>query len=76
MDDDEFHAHVTRQSALAMGSWLTEANLLHRVVKSLSVTDLESLATAAVSTFIAEQSKRLREKPEAGDRYSLLEIGL
>ena len=61
MTDDEWQAHVTREAAREIGEWLAGKGdgLLRRPVASLTMADLEAMATCAISRWIVLQSQRL-----------------
>ena len=61
MTDDEWQRHVTREVAREMGEWLAGKSdgLLRRPVASLTMADLEAMASCAISRWIVLQSQRL-----------------
>ena len=61
MTNDEWQRHVTREAAREIGEWLAGKGdgLLHRPVASLTMADLEAMATCAISHWIVLQSQRL-----------------
>lgn len=72
MTDDEWHAHVTREAATAIGRWLEARGRLHQPIRVLTMPELEA-AAAAISRFVVLGAKRIREEPdEAGDLTWLL----
>lgn len=60
MTPDEWQAHVTRAAALEIGKWLEASGKLHSPIASLSLGDLEAMATAAISAWIVMQSEKLQ----------------
>jgi hypothetical protein len=64
MTDDEWHAHVTREAAKAIGAWLEARGRLHQPIHSLTMPELEGIATAAISRFVVMGSERIRTKPQ------------
>ena len=61
MSPDEWQAHVTRASAREIGSWLEARGRLRDPIASLTLGDLEAMATAAISRWIVLQSERLQK---------------
>jgi hypothetical protein len=62
--DNEWQAHVTREAAKAIGEWL-EARGVGRLAKpiaSLTMADLEAMASNAISRWIVLQSQRLQRQ--------------
>lgn len=61
MTDDEWQAHVTCEAAKEIGEWLSArgAGKLRSPIASLSLPDLEAMASAAISRWIVLQSERL-----------------
>jgi hypothetical protein len=60
MTDDEWHAHVTREAAKAIGAWLEARERLHQPIHSLTMPELDGMATAAISRFVVMGSERIR----------------
>ncbi len=62
MTEDEWQAHVTREAAKAIGDWLEARGVgkLRSPIASLTMADLEALASNAVSRWIVVQSERLQ----------------
>ena len=58
MSEDAFQAHATREAALAIGDWLIGSVRLNRPIRSLTLDELECLATAAISCWIVVRSER------------------
>jgi hypothetical protein len=63
MTDDEWHAHVTREAAKAIGRWLEARGGLHQPIRCLTIAELEAIADNAISRFIVLASQRIAEKP-------------
>lgn len=61
MTDDEWQRHVTREAAREIGEWLAGKGdgLLRRPVASLTMADLEAMASCATSRWIVLHSQRL-----------------
>lgn len=64
MTDDEWHAHVTREAAKAIGAWLEARGRLHQPIHCLTMLELEGMATAAISRFVVMGSERIRTEPK------------
>ena len=62
MTSDEWQAHVTHEAAKAMGKWLEGRGRLHQPIAALSMTDLEAMATNAISRFVVLGMERTRTK--------------
>ena len=45
MTPDEWQAHVTRAAALEIGTWLEARGRLHQPIASLTLGDLEAMAS-------------------------------
>ena len=63
MTDDEFHRHVTREAAKAIGEWLEGRGKLHQPIRCLTLRELEAMASNAISRFIVLASQRRRNPP-------------
>jgi hypothetical protein len=68
--EDDLQAEATRAAARAAGHWLQEAVLKHnndRMVRTLTIEQLEGLATAAISGWLTERAKQAHRigKPES-----------
>ena len=63
MGDNQWQAHVTREAARAVGAWLEARGRLHRPIRSLTMTDLEGVASAAIARFIVLASERIGMRP-------------
>ena len=61
MTDDEWQAHVTREAAREIGEWLSArgAGKLRSPIASLTLQELEAMASCAISRWIVLQSERL-----------------
>ena len=67
MTDDEWQAHVTREAARAVGAWLEGRGQLHQPIRSLTMPDLEAVATAAISRFVVLASERIKVRPDESE---------
>ncbi|MDD3030644.1 MAG: hypothetical protein PHS57_10300 [Alphaproteobacteria bacterium] len=72
MNSDEWQKYVTQEAAKAMGDWLEGRGGLHRPIASLTMADLEAMATGAISRFVVLGSERLKEEPDASQDLSWL----
>ncbi len=54
---------MTREAALAIGEWLQQAGILEKRVYQLSLVDLESMAVACISRYVATRKKLSDEPP-------------
>ena len=63
MTDDEWQAHVTREAARAIGTWLEGRGRLHQSIATLTLGDLEAMATNAISRFVVLGMERIRDRP-------------
>ena len=59
---DGWQAHVTREAALEIGKWLEARGRLHQPIASLTLGDLEAMASNAISRWIVLQSQRLHRQ--------------
>jgi len=64
MTDDDWHAHVTRESARAVGAWLEARGRLHQPIHCLTMPELEAMATAAIGRFVVLASERVGTEPK------------
>ena len=64
MTDDEWQAHVTREAARAVGAWLEARGRLHRPIRSLTMPELEAMASNAIARFIVLASERIGMHPK------------
>ena len=60
MTPDEWQAHVTRAAALEIGTWLEARGRLHHPIASLTLGDLEAMASNAISRWIVMQTEKLQ----------------
>ena len=58
MSENAFQAHATREAALAIGDWLQASVRLNRPLRSLTLFELECLASAAIGRWIVVRSER------------------
>lgn len=73
MTDDEWQAHTTREAAKAIGKWLEARGRLHQPIRSLTMPELEAMASNAIARFVVLAAHRIREEPEeAADLMWLL----
>ena len=63
MTPDEWQAHVTREAAKEIGKWLEARGRLDRPIASLWLTDLDAMASVAISRFVVLASHKVREAP-------------
>ena len=68
--EDGLQAEATRAAALTAGDWLQEAVLKHnndRMVRTLTIEQLEGLVTAGISGWLTERAKQAHRigKPES-----------
>jgi hypothetical protein len=68
---DEWQAHVTAESAMAIGRWLEARGRLDRPIASLTRAHLEAMAVAAISRFIVLASERRTSAPSPEERAEL-----
>ncbi|CAK0752263.1 conserved hypothetical protein [uncultured Gammaproteobacteria bacterium] len=68
MSENAFQAHATREAALAVGEWLMASVKLNRPLRTLTLFELECLATAAINRRIAVRARRLPRPPAPGRR--------
>jgi hypothetical protein len=72
---DEWQAHVTREAAREIGRWLEGRGRLGMPVSSLTLADLEAMATAAICRFVVLGSERIRDQPEDSADLTRLLLG-
>jgi hypothetical protein len=73
MTPDAWQAHVTREAAREIGRWLEGRGRLGMPVSSLTLADLEAMASAAICRFVLLGSERIRDQPaESADLTRLL----
>jgi hypothetical protein len=77
MTNDQWQAHVTYESAKAMGEWLEGRGRLHQPIRSLTMPELEAMAQNAISRFIVLASRRIAEAPDQPEsrKLSILLLG-
>ncbi|MBO6882199.1 MAG: hypothetical protein JJ869_01305 [Marivita sp.] len=75
MTPDEWQAHVTREAAKDIGKWLEARGRLDRPIASLRLTDLDAMASVAISRFVVLASVKIREKPAAHPELENLLMG-
>ena len=68
MSDDEWHAHVTNEAAKAIGKWLEGRGRLHKSIASMTMADLEAMASNAIASFVVMGSQRIRTAPEKSEQ--------
>lgn len=74
MTSDEWQAHMTREAARAIGTWLEGRGRLHQPIASLTLADLEAMAANAISRFVVlgmERSRTKADNAEALTRFLL-----
>ena len=59
MTSEEWQAHVTREAAKAIGEWLEGRGRLNQPIASLTMADLEAMASNAISRFVAMGAERI-----------------
>ena len=62
MTSDEWQAHMTREAARAIGTWLEGRGRLQQPIASLTLADLEAMATNAISRFVVLGMERIRDR--------------
>jgi hypothetical protein len=75
--DDLWLDHLRAECAKAVGEWLEGSVRLERSIRSLTFSELQSIAEAATSRWIVLASRRIAEKPDAPEspRLSTLLLG-
>lgn len=73
--DDAWQAHVTREAAKAIGEWLEGRGRLHQPIRSLTMFDLECMASNAIARFVVLGSRRIQDRPEESDDLKWLLAG-
>ena len=68
--EDRIQAEITRDAALAMGQWLQDAGLLEKKIRFLNIAELESMAVACISAYVATR-ERLSAEPPSSDEKAL-----
>jgi hypothetical protein len=75
MTPDEWQAHVTRAAAREIGTWLEARGRLDRPIASLALSDLDAMASVAISRFVVLASHKIREEPGAHAQLENLLMG-
>jgi hypothetical protein len=75
MTSDEWQALVTREAALEIGRWLEGRGRLAAPVSSLTMADLQAMASAAICRFVVLGSERIRAQPEDSEDLFRLLLG-
>jgi hypothetical protein len=75
MTPDEWQAHVTHEAAKDIGKWLEARGRLDRPIASLRLTDLDAMASVAISRFVVLASVKIREEPAAHPELENLLMG-
>jgi hypothetical protein len=75
MSDDEWQAHTTREAAKAIGQWLEARGRLHLPIRSLTMPELEAMASNAIDRWVVLNSHRIKERPEASEHLMWLLAG-
>ena len=75
MTPDEWQAHVTREAAKDIGKWLEARGRLDRPIASMRLTDLDAMASVAISRFVVLASVKIREEPAAHPELENLLMG-
>jgi hypothetical protein len=72
---DEWQAFVTREAAQEIGRWLEGHGRLGAPVSSLTLADLEAMASVAICRFVLLGSDRIRARPKDNEGLSLFLLG-
>lgn len=75
MTPDEWQAHVTREAAMEIGKWLEARGRLDRPIASLRLTELDALASVAISRFVVMASQKIKEAPGRQQQLENLLMG-
>jgi hypothetical protein len=75
MTPDEWQAHVTREAAKDIGKWLEARGRLDRPIVSLQLTDLDAIASVAISRFVVLASHKIRDAPGAHQDFENILMG-
>ena len=75
MTADEWQAFVTREAATEIGRWLEGHGKLAAPVSTLTLADLEAMASVVICRFILLGSDRIRARPEESEDLSRLLLG-
>jgi hypothetical protein len=68
---DKWADHVRAECAGAVGEWLEGSVRLDRPIRSLTFSQLECLAEAAISRWIVLASRRIAEQPDEPESQKL-----
>lgn len=72
MTGDAWQAHVSREAARAVGAWLEARGRLHQPIRSLTMAELEAIATAAIGRFVVLASERIEARPDESEDLTRL----
>ena len=75
MTSNEWQAHVTREAAKAMGEWLEGRGRLHQPIATLTMGDLEAMASNAIARFVVMSPERIRTKAENAEDLTRFLLG-
>ena len=75
LSDDEWQAYSTREAAKAIGQWLEGRRRLEMPIRSLSLPELEAMASNAIARWVVLNAQRIKERPEASDPLMWLLAG-
>ena len=75
MTSDEWQAHVTREAATAIGAWLEGRGRLHLPIATLTMADLEAMASNAIARFVVMGSERIRTKADNAEALTRFLLG-
>jgi hypothetical protein len=75
MTPDEWQAHVTHEAAKDIGKWLEARGRLDRPIASLRLTDLDAIASVAISRFVVLASQKILDEPRAHPELENLLMG-
>jgi hypothetical protein len=69
--DDEWADHARAECARAVGEWLEGSVRLDRPIRTLTFSQLECIAEAAISCWTVLASQRIAERPDASESRKL-----
>jgi len=72
MTEDEKQAAITRAGAIAIGDWLESRGGLGRPIRSLTITDLDGMAGAAISAAILARVEMAQQTDDPADTRALM----
>ena len=75
MTSNEWQAHVTREAAKAMGEWLEGRGRLNQPIATLTMGDLESMASNAIARFVVMSPERIRSKADNAEALTRFLLG-